>query len=285
MLKEWLGTDQHVPATIVDLPEAKDVAFETGPVLLIPVAETLPEKLTAGLSHLLARTWFQSSQEWLNEGVAHFMDTLWVERQKGQEEALAVMEASRRALTLEEPASPQDSPGQPLLKASSPVYYRTKAAYVLWMLRSIVGDDALSATLRGYRASDDTTPDSFEKLLEGNAKGRDLRWFFNDWVYNDHGLPDLSIAAVYTNPTSVADSYLVAVDVANEGWVSAEIPITVRSEKTSVTERVLLPAHEKLVHRIVIQGKPTEVQVNDGTIPEVQASFHVNKLGQSSAEK
>ena len=30
--------------------------------------------------------------------------------------------------------------------------------------------------------------------------------------------------------------------------------------------------------RILIQGKPTEVQVNDGTVPETQASEHVTKL-------
>jgi hypothetical protein len=277
-LKEWLGPNQRVPATIVDLPEAGDMPFELGSVVLVSLAQAPPEELATGISHLLAHTWFQSPREWLDEGVAHFMDTLWTEHQKGRDGALSVLEGSRRALTLEEPASPQDGPGQPLLMANSPVYYRTKAAYVLWMLRDMVGDDVLAATLRAYRASEDTEPDSFEKLLERNAKGKDLHWFFNDWIYSDHGLPDFSISGVYTNTASLAGSYIVAVDIANEGWSSAEIPITVRSQKTSITERVVLPAHEKLVHRIVIQGEPTEVEVNDGVVPEVQAGIHVRQV-------
>lgn len=70
----------------------------------------------------------------------------------------------------------------------------------------------------------------------------------------------------------------MAVNVANAGYAAAEVPVTVRSDSNSVTERVLVPAHGKAVQRILIQGKPIEVQVNDGTIPETQASVHLTKL-------
>lgn len=285
LLKDWLGSNQRVPLTIVDLPEAEDVAFDAGSVLLVPLEEAAPEQYAADLLPLLTHTWFQSSRPWLNEGVVHFMDTLWIERQKDHETAVASLEASRRALALVEPASPQDGPGQPLLDATSPVYLQTKTSYVFWMLRDLVGDEALMAALHAYRASQDTEPDSFEKLLESKAKGKDLSWFFHDWVYTDRGLPDLSIAGVYTNTAAVADSYVVAVDIANEGWASAEVPVTVRSQKTAVTERVLIPAHEKLVHRIVILGTPTEVQVNDGAVPEVQSSIHVRQVDGATPQR
>jgi hypothetical protein len=32
------------------------------------------------------------------------------------------------------------------------------------------------------------------------------------------------------------------------------------------------------VQRFLIQGKPTEVQANDGTVPEIQASVHITRL-------
>ena len=32
-----------------------------------------------------------------------------------------------------------------------------------------------------------------------------------------------------------------------------------------------------------LQGKPTEVQVNDGTIPETEASVHIRKLSDSGS--
>ena len=56
--------------------------------------------------------------------------------------------------------------------------------------------------------------------------------------------------------------------------------VTVRSASTSVTQRLLVPARGKAVQRILIQGQPTEVQVNDGTVPETQASVHVTKLNE-----
>ena len=37
-------------------------------------------------------------------------------------------------------------------------------------------------------------------------------------------------------------------------------------------------ARGKAIQRLLIQGKPTEVQVNDGAVPETQASVHITKL-------
>ncbi len=96
-----------------------------------------------------------SPPAWLSEGVAHFMGTLWIENQDGRKKALESLEAGRSALALAEPPSPGESTGQPLAQAISPVYYRTKATYVFWMLRDLVGDPALSAALRAYSPAQD----------------------------------------------------------------------------------------------------------------------------------
>jgi len=56
------------------------------------------------------------------------------------------------------------------------------------------------------------------------------------------------------------------------------VPVTVRNPDTSVTQRVLVPARGKATQRILIQGRPTEVQANDGTVPETEASVHVRNL-------
>ena len=73
----------------------------------------------------------------------------------GREKALEALESGRSALALIEPPSPGESSGQPLAQAISPVYYRTKATYVFWMLRDLVGDPALSAALRAYDPAQD----------------------------------------------------------------------------------------------------------------------------------
>jgi len=52
----------------------------------------------------------------------------------------------------------------------------------------------------------------------------------------------------------------------------------VRSKNATVTERLRIPAQGKVSHRVLIGGRPTEVQVNDGTVPEVRESEHVTTI-------
>lgn len=300
-LQGWLGPKPRSPLTLLDLPDAQDAPFSTGALLAAPLRE--PEaKATGGgleqaLVHALAEAWITPSAAqapppaWLNEGVATFMTTLWVEKRQGRDAALRMLEADRAALALAEPASPGESAGQPLAKAISPVYYRTKAAYVLWMLRDLAGDSALSMALRAYESADGASEAgkpaarSLEQLLEASPGHADLGWFFADWVNADKGLPDLSIAGVY--PSAVdAGNWLVAVDLANSGYAAAEIPVIVRAQSNSgiVTEnrRVRVPARDRITQRILIQGKPTSVQANDGTVPEIGASIHITNLDGSA---
>ena len=289
-LQGWLGQRPRSQLTLLDLPDPQDAPYETGALLATSLHEALPEQLNGVLAHALTHAWMQSPRAWLSEGVAHFMGTLWIEKQAGREQALGALEAARPALALAEPASPGESAGQPLAQAISPVYYRTKATYVLWMLRDIAGDATLSAALRAYDPTQDvskgygkdTGPSSFETLLEQAGTRRDLSGFFADWVDADKGLPDLTLQSAYPSPEQ-SGNWRVAINVANAGYAAAEVPITVRTQAASVTQRMRIPGRTKAVQRILIQGKPTEVQVNDGTVPETEASVHVTRLDQPAA--
>jgi hypothetical protein len=300
-LQGWLGQTPRSQLTILDLPDPEDAPFETGPLLVTVIRHGTPDQITGAMAHALTHAWMSSPRAWLSEGVAHFMGTLWLEKQSGRQKALEALESGRSALALIEPPSPGESEGQPLAQAISPVYYRTKATYVFWMLRDLVGDPALSATLRAYDPAQDAArglgpnsgSGSFEKLLEQAGLRRDLSWFFADWVDGDKGLPDITIDKVYFASAEMAghrpnasdsgegpeaNGWIVTVDLANSGYAAAEIPVTVRNPDTSVTQRVLVPARGKATQRILIQGRPTEVQANDGTVPETEASVHVRDL-------
>lgn len=284
-LQGWLGQQPRSQLVVLDLPEPEDAPFETGSLLATSIRDAPPEQLQNILSHALTHAWMQSPRAWLSEGVAHFMGTLWVEHQRGRTRALEELEANRPALALAEPSSPGVSTGQPLALATTPIYYRTKATYVFWMLRDLAGDAALSAALRAYDPAADASkgylqdqgPGTFEKLLEQASIRRNLSWFFADWVDADKGLPDLNIDSVFPAPAE-AGNWLVAVNISNAGYAAAEVPVTVRSDTNSVTQRVVVPGHGKAVQRILILGKPTQVQVNDGAVPETQASVHIKKL-------
>ena len=294
----WLGAHPRSSLTVLDLPDPGDAPFETGALLATPIyngpvnlgnGSQNDAHLDAILVNALTDAWMtapgHAGPAWLDEGVARFMGTLWIEKQEDLTKALESLEADRPALALAEPASPGEDPGQPLAQAYAPVYYRTKAAYVLWMLRDLAGDAALSAALRGYAADEGETagggPGAFEKLIESNSGASssdpDLHWFFADWVDADKGLPDLSIDHVVTEPAENGGT-LVGITLSNSGYAAAEVPVTVRTRETAVTQRVLVPARGSLVRRILVQGAPTQVQANDGTIPETEASEHVTNL-------
>lgn len=274
LIDQWVGAKSKQLLTIFDLPDKHDAAFEQGTVAASGLQAQNPEDLALALSHSMAHASFQSPREWLNEGVANFIGTLWIEQTKGRELALEHLEATRGALAVGEPSSPGESSGQPLISASDAVYYRSKATYVLWMLRDLAGDKPLAAALHAYDPAQDTSPEYFEHLLE-QASGKDLKWFFDDWVYHDKGLPDLSIAAVYPATSSQGGQYIVAVDLANDGYATADVPLTVRSgPQAQQTVRVQIPARSKITHRMLVQGQPTEVTLNDGVVPELQASIH-----------
>ena len=277
-LQQWLGEKPRTQLILLDLPDPNDQPYETGPLLVTPIKDADPEQLKFTLAHALSHAWLQSPQApplqaWLSEGVPYFMGTLWTEQQYGRTKALEMLEGGRSALTLAEPESPGQSPGQPLASASVPTYYRTKAAYVFWMLRDIAGDDALSAALRtGPQA-----PADFEAALQSSAKS-DLHWFFADWVDADRGLPDLSIESLFTSPEQ-GGNWLTAVHLANAGYAGVDVPVIVRTDTISITQRVQIPARGKTIARIPIHGRPVEVRVNDGSVPETNATVHVTKVG------
>ena len=279
LVEQWLGSKPKQPLIVVDLPEAGDFPYEQGSVLFIGLDPDTPEKLVEPVGHALTHAYFVSPREWLNEGVAVFVGTLWTEHIHDRTLALEKLEAARGALTFAEPVTPGEGTGQDLLHASDSIYYRTKAAYVLWMLRDMVGDKQLAFALQAYDPASDNSPDYFEHLVE-RASGKNLKWFFEDWVYRDRGLPDLSISAVNSTHAAHESQYLVAVDISNDGLAGAEVSVTIRSHDSTVTERVRLDGKSKTVHRMTVNGAPVEVIVNDGTVPEVQATLHKRTLGE-----
>ncbi len=284
MIQRWLGSDPRTQLTVLDLPDPEDVPWESGPLLVIPVRNSPPDQLSSILSHSMTHAWMAPTPYWLNEGAANFMGTLWDDHQHRRDQALGTLEASRPALALAEPPTPGEGARQPLTRATSPVYYRTKATYILWMLRDLVGDDALGAALRasnGVSDKEKATSEnaSFEAGLKSAAPGKNLNWLFADWIDSDHGLPDLTIDKVFPNAVQ-SGNWLVSVTISNAGYAAAEVPVTVRSATNKTTERVFVPARGTVTPRILVQGKPTEAQINDGTIPETQASVHVMHLDQ-----
>lgn len=281
LLTDWLGAG---PLRMLNILDHEGQPFEDDALLVAPMRAVEASTLTPSLAHSLSHAWFASSHVWLDEGVPQFVSLLWTEQGQGRDAAIARLEQDASTLSLAEPAvsAGDQSAGQSLIEARDEVYYRNKAAAVLWMLRSIVGDDALRQALKTYREDKlDSDPTEFQRVVERAAK-RDLAWFFEDWVYHDKGLPELSILSV--TPRVLQDKagkdtgWLVAIEVKNDGGPTAEVPVTVRSGTLTSTEKLRIPGHSSASTRMVFQGVPEEVVVNDGSVPEVAAASHTEQV-------
>ncbi len=284
MLEDWFGP-QRQKVVVIELP-AGDVPFDSGALLFSPLAAPDRNRVEVAIAHQVAHASLQSPRLWIAEGLAQFAQALVRERQEGRKAALAYMQNFRPALAQVEQqntstakdASPPPAAENSLIRSGDEIYYRVKAMFVWWMLRDMVGDAALEPALHAYKAADDKQPAYVQQLVETQSK-RQLEWFFDDWVYRDRGLPDFRITAAYPR-RMLPENVSVTITVENTGAVRAEVPVIVPVPPGEAVQRVLAPAHGKVVARIQAPSAPAQVVVNDGSVPESDMSnntFSVTK--------
>jgi len=222
------------------------------------------------LVHELVHSALPSSRPWVYEGLAHFAEALYRQDQGGRQAALDFLGIHRAAFLDSEKevaVSAGKNAGQPLAGTFDETYYRSKAAYVWWMLRDMVGDAALKQAIGNYRAEEDRDPKYVEKLVEAAAK-RDLGWFFDDWVYRDRGLPDFKVQSVHPWQTEKGVQ-IVTVTLENKGDAGAEVPFRVIFAEGEITTRLEVRARSTATTRVETPSVATQIVVNDGSVPEV----------------
>jgi hypothetical protein len=280
---EWFGTVKAPPKArmeVVELSDPEAAPYESGSMLLAPLnSDSQVAQITA--VHQLTHTAFFSPRPWIDEGLAHFAQAVYREQASGRQSALNFMGLHRAALAEAEKALDRErsqNPGadESLISTSIEDLYRSKALYVWWMLRDMVGDVALKKALAAYRPEDDTTLSYMQQLIEAQTKS-DLGWFFDDWVYRDRGLPDFKLATVYPWETS-GNAHVVTVTVENLGNAAAEVPLILKMEEGQVTKRLLVRGKSKAIIRIEAISTPREIVVNDGSVPESDMSNNVYKM-------
>jgi aminopeptidase N len=141
------------------------------------------------LVHELAHQWWGDcvtcrdwKEVWLNEGFASYSEALWVQHNQGAAYYRIYMEGLDNG-----PYS--GTVYDPPYVWSSIVY--DKGAWVLHMLRWVMGDEGFFQMLLDYRDAyeyGNVTTGDLESVAE-SVYGGDLDWFFDEWIYNP-GRPD-----------------------------------------------------------------------------------------------
>ena len=274
-ISKWLLADKNTPE-IIELPDGKAAPFETGSVLLTPFSGNETANLLSAISVLTHAT-LRSPRAWIRDGFARFAQVAFIEEKEGHEAAVEYLRSHRQALLEDEKSVPaKDQAANSLVNSGDDFYVQTKSMNVWWMLRDIVGETALQPALHNYKTDGDKSAQYMQKLIEAQAH-KDLEWFFDDWVYRDHGLPDLRIASVYPREI-VNGGYMVTVTVENRGSAGAEVPVTLSMANGDRTERLIVPAKSTASVRIVCPSLPQQATVNDGSVPESDERDNVYKI-------
>ena len=273
IIREWFGAPR-IKARTADLPDAKTAPFESGSLLFTPLAG-IDSKL-AGLSaaHQLTHAAFSSPRPWIDEGLAHFAQALYLEHESNRQAALDYMGVHRAAfLAAEKDTDPSEEASRALVSTTSEELYRSKAMCVWWMLRDMIGDEALQKAIASYRPEKDAVASYMPRLIAAQTQ-RDLGWFFDDWVYHDRGLPDFKVESAFSARTATG-SFIVTITVDNLGAAGAEVPVTVKFTGGESTKRLEVRGKNKATIRVEVPGAPQEVVVNDGSVPESDVTNNV----------
>lgn len=281
-ISKWFGDHRDSPETkaqLVDLPDPDASPFESGNFLVMPLTADETTMILSALRQI-THLYFPSPRAWISDGLATYAQANYFLNEKGRSTALAYLQSHRAALIQSEKdnrgRNGQDQAANGLVNSPDEFYVQAKAMNVWWMLRDIVGEVPFTTALHNYNPHDDNRPDYLQRLIEAQAQ-RDLQWFFDDWVYNDRGLPNLSIADVYPRKLPQG-GYILTVTLENHGGAGAEVPVTAHIAEGESTEKVIVPANSKASVRIVTPALPDQITANDGSVPESETTTHVYKI-------
>jgi len=158
--------------------------------------------------HELAHMWFGDlvtardwTHLWLNEGFATYCENLWTEHEKGEDDFEYEMVQASLAVRGNDRAQGR----RPIVSRDSyPSNLYARGAWVLHMLRSLLGEGPFWAGIRHYLTQyrfESVETDEFRFAME-DATGQDLGWFFRQWVYGA-GFPVLKVSKLWDDTARV----------------------------------------------------------------------------------
>lgn len=162
------------------------------------------------IAHELAHQWWGDmvtcgtfKDIWLNESFATYAEALWQEGEYGP----SAYNQTMNSFEFFDPSWQSaiydpEGQGEPLFGSAE----YEKGAWVLHMLRSILGDSLFVHTLQNYRFAyffNSATTAQFSSVVSSTA-GSDYSWFFNEWVFGP-GWPTYAYRTVWDSASARYD--------------------------------------------------------------------------------
>ena len=203
---------------------------------------------TSLVAHEVAHQWFGDSvtekdwdDVWLSEGFATYLALLATEHYSGRDSFVAGLKGSRETVWKTErslPATPVVHRNLADMGAVLNALVYQKGAWVLHMLRCLMGTDRFWAGIREYyrlyREGNASTQD-FRRVMEEQS-GMDLRWFFTEWL-NRAGSPVVRSRWQYNDAAKKLTLELTQQQAGEAYRLPIEVAIDGRVEKIEMTAR------------------------------------------------
>lgn len=176
-----------------------------------PIVESLTHRRFYTMIHELAHAWFANNvtaetwqDAWLHEGFATYAEVLWDEYRYGKR---AYQSSIEKRAYYEGGKIYGEATSNPFQVFSGIVY--NKGAYVLHLLRGVVGDevffDILKTYLTRYQNKNASTVDFINICKEKSPY--DFDTFFNQWLYQE-GFPIYNYS-FYQNPRDMEITFTI----------------------------------------------------------------------------
>jgi hypothetical protein len=165
---------------------------------------------------------------WLNESFATYSEALWQEWLGGSEALQDYMVYMERFHQASWEGEIYDPVGQGFPLFAQSVY--SKGAWVLHMLRGVIGDSLFFDVLDAYRdryAGASVVTAGFQSVVD-SVTGQEMDWFFDQWIFGP-GWPRYAHTSHWANDTL----FLTIYQLQDAGWPTYRMPMDVLVEGQS----------------------------------------------------
>lgn len=225
------------------------------------------------VSHELAHSWFGDlvttkdwSNLWLNEGFATFMEAAYREKLNGRKDYLRKVKEDADRFMAEDSYSRDRHPLFRLNPPTDDSLFDTttyqKGGAVIHTLREEIGTEvfwkAINTYLNRFKFANAETPDLKQAMEE--ASGKDLTWFFKQWVYQG-GFPRLTVTHTYNAAKKRLTLNIKQTQKADKITPAAFIlpmDVEIKTAKGTKTEQIRIEKQSQIIN-IPVDGKPSKI--------------------------
>ena len=231
------------------------------------------------VAHELAHQWFGDlvtcrdwGEGWLNEGFATYSEYLWREHYEGRDAADLELEEWATSYFGEDSARYRRTIATKLFDEPIDIFDHhlyEKGGRILHMLRDVLGEAALFAALAYYLGKHRHGVVESRDLARAieESSGKNVDWFFSQWVIDGAGHPELDVAIRWDADTKLATATVEQRQKVDARTPLFRIPTRLRFRVDGADRDVAIELTDaKHTFHIALDAEPTQAIFDPGRI-------------------